>query len=233
MAARELDKEAQELLKPRRRTGARDPEATRRLILQAAIAEFADLGFGGARIEGISQRSGFNLRMIYYYFGSKEAMYVAALEQVYSELVTAEQALNLQDEDPRDGMRRVISFTWHYFNDHPEFVRLVNTENMLGARFARSSTRISNNASPQLKVLQDLLSRGIAAGYFRRDAGVFETHLTINSLCYFHVSNRATMSNYLGRDMTSQASHDLWLSHVTQVVMDHLTAKSSSSRQER
>ena len=129
--------------------GTRDAEATKKAILAAAVQEFAGRGLAGARVEDIGKRAGCNLRMIYYYFGNKEGLYVAALEKVYDDFVEAEKALDLDSMTAVDGILRMISFTWHYFREHPEFVSLLNTENMHGARFARQSRRISSGADPK------------------------------------------------------------------------------------
>jgi AcrR family transcriptional regulator len=203
----------------------RDAEQTRRAILDAAVLEFARLGMGGARVDEIGRRAGCNLRMIYYYFGSKEALYVAALEKVYADFVAAERALNLDSLSPIEGVQRLISFTWHYFREHPEFISLLNTENMHGAKFARQSAEVSGGAGAQMRLIEDVLRRGVREGVFRADVAVFETHVTIVSLCYFYLSNRATMSNYLGRDMTSQGACDAWLTHMSQVVLASLVRR--------
>ena len=202
----------------------RDAELTRRAILDAAVMEFARLGMSGARVDEIGRRAGCNLRMIYYYFGSKEALYVAALEKVYADFVAAERALNLDALSPVEGVQRLISFTWHYMREHPEFISLLNTENMHGGKFAKQSPRVSGGAGEQMHLIDELLRRGIRDGVFRKDISVFETHVTIVSLCYFYLSNRATMSNYLGRDMTSQGACDAWLAHVSRVVLASLVA---------
>jgi len=203
----------------------RDAEATRKAILDAAVQEFTGGGLAGARVEDIGKRAGCNLRMIYYYFGSKEGLYVAALEKVYEDFVEAEKALDLDSMTAIEAIVRMISFTWNYFRDHPEFIRLLNTENMHGGKFARLSKKVSSGADPQLRLVESVLRKGIQEGVFRPDVSVFETHVTIVSLCYFYLSNRATMSNYLGRDMSSQGACDAWLTHVSQVVLASLVRR--------
>lgn len=203
----------------------RDAEATKNAILEAAVREFASGGLGGARVEEIGKRAGCNLRMIYYYFGNKEGLYVAVLEKVYGDFVQAEKALNLDALSPVEGILRMISFTWHYFQHHPEFISVLNTENMHGGKHARQSKKISSGADPQLGLVETVLRKGVHDGVFRPEVSVFETHVTIVSLCYFYLSNRATMSNYLGRDMSSQGARDAWLAHVSQVVLASLVRR--------
>jgi len=117
----------------------RDPERTRARILAAARVEFARRGLGGARVDQITARAGSNKRMIYYYFGNKEALFLAALESAYADIREAEQSLKLVDLDPAEGMRRLVRFTWEYYLAHPEFITLLNSENLHRARHRKQS----------------------------------------------------------------------------------------------
>jgi hypothetical protein len=114
-------------------------------------------------------------------------MGMAVLEMVYGDFVEAEKALNLDALSAAEGILRMISFTWHYFQDHSEFISVLSTENMRGARHARQSKKISSGADPQLGLVERVLRKGVQGGVFRPD--VFETHVTIVSLCYFYLSN--------------------------------------------
>jgi TetR/AcrR family transcriptional regulator, upper aerobic nicotinate degradation pathway regulator len=205
-----------------RRVG-RPPGRTREAIVAAAVQEFAEQGLGGARIERISKRARTSDRMLYYHFDSKDLLFQAALEKVHDDMIVAESDLQLNQLDPRDGLKRLISFIWHYFHDNPAFISLVSAENMYAARHARQSKRIQKSAAPQLRFVEDLLSRGMSSGHFRRDVSVLELHLTIVSLCYYYLSNAATMSNFLGYDMKRTEARDAWLSHITRVILDFLT----------
>jgi TetR/AcrR family transcriptional regulator, upper aerobic nicotinate degradation pathway regulator len=203
----------------------RPPSGARESILGAAILEFAEVGFGGARVERISKRANTSDRMLYYHFDSKDALFQAALEQVHEDMITAESAIELHQVDPREGMKRLIAFIWRYFEEHPQFISMVNIENMYAARHAMNSERIRSNAIPALRLVADLLERGVTAGYFRRDVTLFEIHLTIVSLCYYYLSKAATMSNFHGYDMMRPEARDAWLTHITRVVMDFLTER--------
>jgi AcrR family transcriptional regulator len=212
-----------------RRSVGRPPGRTRDAIVAAAVQEFAEQGLGGARVERISKRARTSDRMLYYHFDSKDTLFQAALEKIHDDMIEAEGNLKLHELDPREGLKRLISFIWHYFYEHPAFISLVNAENLYAARHARQSARIQKTATPQLRFVEDLLSRGISSGQFRRDVGVVELHLTIVSLCYYYLSNAATMSNYLGYDMKRADKRDAWLSHITQVILDFLM-KASPAR---
>jgi TetR/AcrR family transcriptional regulator, upper aerobic nicotinate degradation pathway regulator len=208
-----------------RRIG-RPPGGTREAIVAAAVQEFAEQGLGGARIERISKRARTSDRMLYYHFDSKDSLFQAALEKVHDDMMVAERDLRLDKLDPREGLKKLISFIWHYFYDQPAFISLVSAENMYAARHARQSKRIQKSAAPQLRLVEDVLSRGMSAGYFRRDVSVLELHLTIVSLCYYYLSNAATMSNFLGYDMKKAEARDAWLSHITRVILDFLARSS-------
>ncbi|WP_040622744.1 TetR/AcrR family transcriptional regulator, partial [Rhodovulum sp. PH10] len=127
---------------PRRPTGPRDPVRTRAAILDAATHEFKAKGLTGARVDTIAARSGVNKRMIYHYFGGKEGLYVAVLEETYTAIRTAEAALHLGDRDAIEAIRELVRFTWQYFIDHPEFLTLLGTENLHRARYLKQSAKI-------------------------------------------------------------------------------------------
>ncbi len=107
----------------------RDPERTRASILAAATREFAENGIGGARVDSIAERAGINKRMLYHYFGDKEQLYLAVLEEAYVGIRTAEKSLNLSDLEPEQGIAELAMFTWDYFWNIPEFWSLLGTEN--------------------------------------------------------------------------------------------------------
>jgi AcrR family transcriptional regulator len=200
----------------------RDPEAMRRRILEAATGEFADHGYGGARIERISRRARTVDRSLYYYFGSKEGLFRAVLEDAYEKLGAAEQQLDLTGLGPEAGMRRLIAFTWDYYLAHPEFIRLLNTENLLRGEHLRGSRRVKALSFPMLSVLTGLLERGVAQGRFRAGTDPVHVYITIAALGYFYLSNRYTLSRFLGRNLAAKSQRERWLRHITAVVLDHL-----------
>jgi AcrR family transcriptional regulator len=203
----------------------RDPEGMQRKILDAATIEFADHGFGGARVERISRRARTVDRMLYYYFGGKEALFRAVLEAAYERLGRAEQQLSLASIPPREGMRQLIAFTWDYYCAHPEFIRLLNSENQQRGQHVRKSSRVSQLSSPLLTILRDLLERGVERGEFRRGIDPVEIYITIAALGYFYLSNRYTLSRFLDRDLMAEDQRGAWLNHITEVVIGHVSAK--------
>jgi len=142
----------------------RDPNANRARILEAATAEFARCGFGGARVDGIAAAAGANKRMLYYYFGNKDALFGAVLERAYEGIRAAETRLSLLDVTPDKGVRRLVAFTWDYYLEHPEFLALLNSENLDKARHIRGSSKIRTMNSPVIETLREILRRGRRQG---------------------------------------------------------------------
>jgi AcrR family transcriptional regulator len=202
----------------------------RRRIVEAATEEFATAGYGGARVERISRSAGTVDRMLYYYFGSKEGLFRAVLENAYEELGAAEQQLQLAGADPVAGMRELVAFTWNYYLDHPEFIRLLNSENLHRGEHVRKSRRVKALSFPLLSILTDLLARGKALGRFRRDANPVRVYITIAALAYFYLSNRYTLSRFLGVDLMARAQRERWLAHITDVVLGSVARTPSARR---
>ncbi|MCC7547985.1 MAG: TetR family transcriptional regulator [Burkholderiales bacterium] len=196
----------------------------RRRILEAATSEFATHGYGGARVERISAAASTVDRMLYYYFGSKEGLFRAVLENAYERLGAAEQQLDLEQTDPVKGLRELVAFTWRYYLAHPEFIRLLNSENLHRGEHLRQSQRVRALSFPLLSILARLLKRGAASGAFRPRVDAVTVYLTIASLAYFYLSNRYTLSSFLGEDLMSDARQRRWLRHITDLVLAHVAA---------
>lgn len=204
----------------RRRKGERDPQRTRAALLEAGIQEFARAGFAGARTDRIARRANSNERSLYYYFGSKQGLYIAALEELYARQAEAERRLDLDRLDPREALKQLVAFTWRYYEANPEFLSLLATENLYRAANVRASARLRSIARPKMELLEGLLARGVAAGLFRRDITADDLFLTFSGLCYFYLSNRWTLSAYLDRELDAPTARDAWLAHVTQLVLE-------------
>jgi AcrR family transcriptional regulator len=205
-----------------RRSNVRDPERTSAAILAAAVKEFTEKGYGSARIDNIAKRANINKRMLYHYFGNKEALYVAVLESTYTSIRSAEHALRLPDRDPVEAMRDLVLFTWRYYLAHPEFLSLLNTENLHKAKFLKRSARIFALNSPLIEQIAILLKRGAEQGVFRRDTDPLDVYVSIAALGFFRLSNRWTLSTIFPRDLTSKAEIDRWGQHMVDVILSYL-----------
>ncbi|GAA4407620.1 TetR family transcriptional regulator [Quisquiliibacterium transsilvanicum] len=186
-------------------TRVRDAEATRARILEAAVSEFARYGLAGARGERIAQRARSSERMVYYYFGSKEGLYREALEHVYVSLRQAERSLDLDGLEPAAALSVFCRFVWRYYLEHPEFIGLVNAENLQRARQLHRSARLPELVSPVVELLRGLLARGERSGIFRAGIDAAELYVAIAGLGYFYLSNSYTLSAVLGRGLREPA----------------------------
>lgn len=200
----------------------RDPQGNQQRILAAATAEFALRGLGGARVDRIAARAGANKRMLYYYYGNKEALFLAVMEDGYARIRNAEQGLNLGEVEPEEGIRRLVEFTWNYLMKNPEFLPLLNSENLHRARHIRRSENIPAMHSPFVATIEDLLKRGVKAGRFRRDVDAVQLYISIASLSYFYHSNRYTLSTVFKRDLFSPRNRAARLAHMIELVLGYL-----------
>ena len=186
-----------------RRQRVNDPEGTRRNLIEVATAEFAGKGFSGARVDDIAARTKTSKRMIYYYYGGKEGLYIAVLEAAYRNIRTIEASLDLEHRRPEQALRTLIAFTFDYQNAHPQFVRLVMNENILNGAYLRRSKVIQRLNATVIDALRELIVRGQREGVFRRDVDPVDLHMSISALCIFNVANRATFSTIFKQDMAS------------------------------
>ena len=183
-----------------------DPEETKRNILDIATQEFSAMGLAGARVDAIAERTNTTKRMLYYYFGSKEGLYEAVLEQVYGDIRSLEQELHLDAMDPVEAMRELVGFTFDYHDKHRDFVRLVTIENIHAAKYIEQSKTFKARNSTVVKTIEDLIARGVAAGKFRDDVDPIDLHLMISSFCFHRVGNRHTWGAAFGRDPSGPRS---------------------------
>jgi TetR/AcrR family transcriptional regulator, upper aerobic nicotinate degradation pathway regulator len=195
-----------------RRPGVRElaAQTTRENILKAAIKVFARDGFSGGRIEKISRTAKSYDRMIYYYFGSKEGLFIAVIEEIYRRFNEAESELELDLEHPVEALRSLIRFIWAYYNRHPEFITLLNSENLHRGRHISKTRRAGEYSSPAISVLDRVLQSGAQRGVFRRELRARDIYLLIASLGYFYLSNRYTLSAFLGENLESPQSLAYW-----------------------
>lgn len=200
----------------------RDPVRNQDRILKAATGEFARFGLGGARVDRISARAGVNKRMLYYYYGNKEDLFLAVLEASYARIRNAERALHLADLDPLEAMRKLVAFTWNYYLAHPEFLTLLNSENLHRARHVKRSQNIVAMHSPFVAMIKQVLKRGARAGQFRRGVDPVQLYISIAALGYFYLSNRYTLSAIFERELLAPRHKAERLKHMTALVLGYL-----------
>lgn len=170
-------------------------------ILEAAITEFADHGFMGARMDVVAKRANVNIRMIYHYYGSKDELYSSVLDRVFSDIRLQESRLCLHNVEPMAAMMRLFDFTFSHFADNPLFIRILMGENLLGARYLARSSRVPQLSSSLLITIADVLARGKEKCLFRDGIDPLQLYVTMVSLSYFHLSNGPTLSLIFQTDL--------------------------------
>lgn len=198
-----MAKVAPPAVKGERARQPRNPEQTRRDTLDAATIEFAENGLSGARMDAIAARMRTTVRMIYYYFGSKEGLYRAVLEQSYANMRRAEQELDVEHLPPAMAIQRMVEFIFDYQEAHPEFTRLVSIENIHRAQHLGQSEMIQELNATVIATLAAILQRGQREGLFRSDATAINLHMLMTAFCFFRVSNRYTLGTLFLQDPLS------------------------------
>jgi len=183
-----------------------DPERTMADIIEVATHEFSEKGLAGARIDVIAEAMRTSKRMIYYYFGSKEGLYVSVLEEAYRRIRAIESGLHLEDLAPEDALRRLVGFTVDYQLANPDCIRLVMTENIHRGEFLAQSKAIQRLNVPAIDAVREVYQRGVAAGVFRAGIDPVDLHMSISALSFFNTANRHTFALIFKRDMESPAA---------------------------
>jgi AcrR family transcriptional regulator len=200
-------------------TRTNDPERTQANILAVAEAEFGEKGLAGARIDEIAAATNTSKRMIYYYFGSKEGLYLAVLEEAYRRVRDVEAELHLQDLTPEEALRRLVAFTFDHHLHHENYIRLVMSENIHRGEYLAQSPRIQELNVPAIAAIKNLYERGVKAGTFRKGLNPIDIHASISALSFFNVSNRHTFSLIFKLDMNSPTYITARREHVVEMIV--------------
>ena len=204
------------------KTVQRDAERTRREILDVATREFADQGFAGARVDEIAAQTRTTKRMLYYYFGSKERLFVAVLERAYAEIRGAEQTIEVDHLDPAAAIRRLAELTFDHHESHPEFIRLVSIENIHRAEHIAGHSDLAGQNTPAIELIETILARGRTDGSFSREVDAVDLHMMISAFCIFRMANRHTFGAIFGRDPADPTLRDHYREMLGDMVVDYL-----------
>lgn len=205
-------------------TRTNDPERTMANIMEVAMAEFAEKGLAGARIDEIAAATRTSKRMIYYYFGSKEGLYLAVLEESYRRMREIEGQQHLEDLAPEAALRRLVEFTYDHHHSHENYIRLVMSENMNRGQFLEQSRSIQDLNVPAISSIRQLYERGVSDGVFRPGLDPIDIHASISALSFFNVSNRHTFGLIFKRDMTSPEALAARRASVTEMIVRFVRA---------
>jgi AcrR family transcriptional regulator len=210
-------------------TAGRDAGRTRSEILDVATREFADNGYAGARVDEIAAKTRTTKRMIYYYFDSKERLYIAVLERAYAGIRALERDLDVEHLDPADAVRQLVALTFDHHEAHPDFIRLVSIENIHRAEHLTGSEALSELGHPALDTLARILGRGRETGRFRTDVDPLDVHMMISAFCVFRTANRYTFNAIFKRDMLDPDRREHYRQMIGDLVLEYLTSRAGSN----
>jgi AcrR family transcriptional regulator len=208
----------------------KNPVKSRTDILGAATAEFASRGFDGARVDAIARQTHTTRAMIYYYFKSKEGLYLAVLEDAYVSIRKAEQSLDLAHLSPEQAIGELVGFTFDYYQRHPEFVALVVAENQAGGRYIRKMRKMKRQNVSIVGVIAEVLARGRREGSFRNGVDAIDVHMTIAALGWFQIANRHTFGYLFHRDFAARATVKRHRALIIDMVQQFLRASATTDR---
>lgn len=198
---------------------------TREMILEGAMQEFSERGFDGARIDQIALRAGVNKNLLYHHYDNKDGLFSALLEHMYEKIRERQRDLELRDKDPVDAIRRLVIFTGKIWVQYPEFLRLLQSENLTGGRHVAASAKVSSLYEPLLATLKELLERGRQSGQFRDDVDPVDLYISISALTAHYMNNRYTFEAIFGQALMSPPRIRQRLEHAADMVVAYLTRK--------
>lgn len=204
---------------------ARSAQLTRDSVLKAAIKVFAKYGLNGGSIEKISSAAKSHDRMIYYYFGNKEGLFVAVLEETYRRFNEAEAKVEIDPKDPVLSLKKLVEFIVNYYHDHPEFVIILNSENLHRGKHIAKSELAQEYSSKAISVFSEVLLAGQKQGVFRDDLSPRDLYMMVAAMGYFYQSNRYTLSAFLGEKLEKTETFTAWEQFVMDAVLRTVTTK--------
>jgi AcrR family transcriptional regulator len=201
----------------------RDADRTRAEILDIAQREFARHGYAGARVDDMAALMRTTKRMIYYYFGGKEKLYVTVLEKAYSEVRAAESAIDVEHLAPVEAIRTLAELTFDHHEQHEDFIKLVSIENIHQAEHLRKSEALVKLGAPVVELISRILDAGRAGGDFVADLDAVDVHMMISSFCFFRIANQHTFGVLFGRDLTAPEHRPRYREMIGEMVVAYLT----------
>ena len=196
-----------------------DRADSRAALLRAGRAAFAAGGLEGARVDEIAALAGVNKQLVYHYFGSKDGLYVAVLEEAYHEIRQREQELDLSELPPREAMRRLVEFSFDFLDEHRDFVALIADENTHGARHMAGSEKLTVLNRPVIELMHATLERGVASGDFREGLDPLQVYISVAGLAYFYFANIHTLSRIFESDLARRSEIAARRAHVVEFAL--------------
>jgi AcrR family transcriptional regulator len=202
----------------------RNPDRTRRRLLQAAIKLFAKHGFHAVSVDQIVGLARVNKRMVYHYFGSKDSLFEAALVEVYKRIETIEFHAIERGRNPREKLSRLLESYFEFLDAEPEFTRLLQWENLeKGRHLTKENHLLTKN--PFLERFRAIVEDGMATGQFRGDLDIPHLMIHFIGLCFIYHSNRFSLSQSLELDLGAKETKQRGLNQVLALVFEGITKR--------
>jgi len=208
-------------------------DRTQKLILRHAMAEFAIKGYDGARVDSIARRCGLSKNMLYHYFGSKEGLFIAVLEDAYETFRADQQDIEIRSTDPVEAMQRLIAHTFFALLENQKFIALLNSENLHKGRHIRRSRVIRSLYNPLITTISEILQKGAAQGVFRTNLDPVHLYVSLSALAYHYISNQYTLNMALGIDLMTRKHQAAWLTYITDLILGYCCAKAAKKTTRR
>ena len=194
---------------------SRDSEATQAEILDAAVEEFALQGLNNARIETIAANTGVTKAMIYYYFKSKEGLYIAVLERGFNSYMRPLQELSLDSLLPENALEKYVRCLLFNLVKNPNWPLIMCYEALQNQ--GKYYKQINIHSIDEILIA--ILERGIADNSFRS----LEPRMTANDIigiCVFYFLSREGLSHlYPGKRMLGKQMLDLHIQQSIELIM--------------
>jgi len=209
----------------------RNPERTRRRLLQAAVKLFARHGFHAVSVDQIVAAARVNKRMVYHYFGNKDGLFEAALADVYRRIEQVEFHAVERGRTASEKLSRLLASYFEFLDDEPEFTRLLQWENLeKGRHLTKENHAITKN--PFMNRFRGIVAEGVAAGEFRRDLDIPQLMIHFIGLCSIYHSNRFSLSHSLGLDLGNAQVKERGLQQVLNLVFEGISLRESPAKSE-
>jgi TetR/AcrR family transcriptional regulator len=199
---------------------SRNPEATRKKLLEAAYDEFGLHGLSGGKIERVARRAKVNKRLVYHYFKDREGLYSAVLEHAYSLIHRNDDEIKLDMSDPVRALEVLIDRTFERVLALPKVSALIADENQHKAKHIRNAPWMRALHSRLMHQIRAMLKAGNKTGVFRTQVDPVHLFMSILGLSLIYFTNMHTMSVVFSRDLTTRRERTLWKKHIFRLCLD-------------
>ena len=177
----------------------------RERLLAAALREFGEKGFAGARVEKITRDANANKQLVYHYFGNKEALFKSVLELAYKQYTGDASRLSIESLDAKTALRRFIDTMFRPSSGTVYFNQILQDENRFGARHVKPLVSVKQTYVEVIGLVQSILAKGVQEGVFRRGIDPREFYISLVGLFNLRTVNARTLGAAIGVPLHTRA----------------------------